>query len=218
MAGSGRWWGRGPQRSIHRTRDAPAPELCLILSSRHNEGRRSADRRIQPLSAPRNQMLPPECVPGAEAGSSEPARLSALHRGLAPATERRDSAQAALHAIGRTQALPAPSFALKRCTSRTGRNAGRVDARTARERGYKPRPQEPHSPHQSAVTGDVPRWARFAGCNGNGDGCQGVCRCRGDGFLPSLIVTAGLDPAVHAEQRPRFGKGKLSLPRQPSAR
>ena len=26
------------------------------------EGRRSADRRIQPLSAPHNQMLPPECA------------------------------------------------------------------------------------------------------------------------------------------------------------
>jgi hypothetical protein len=36
------------------------------------------------------------------------------------------------------------------------RNGGRLDARTARERSYKPRPREPHSPHQSAVTGDVP--------------------------------------------------------------
>jgi hypothetical protein len=43
------------------------------------------------------------------------------------------------------QALPAPSIALKRGTSRPGRNAGGDDARTARERGHKPRPQEPHS-------------------------------------------------------------------------
>ena len=35
-------------------------------------------------------------------------------------------------------------------------NAGGDDARTARERGYKPRPQEPHSLHQLAVTGRRP--------------------------------------------------------------
>src|SRR5208282_6920920 len=45
---------------------------------------------------------------------------------------------------------------LQRCTSRAGHYAGRVDARTARERGYKPRPQEPHSPHRTAVTGRRP--------------------------------------------------------------
>jgi hypothetical protein len=33
--------------------------------------------------------------------------------------------------------------------------AGRIP-RAARERGYKPRPQEPHSLHRSAVAGDVP--------------------------------------------------------------
>jgi hypothetical protein len=54
------------------------------------------------------------------------------------------------------QVLPAPSPALKRSTPRAGRNAGGDDARTARKRGYKPRLQEPHSLHQSAVTGDVP--------------------------------------------------------------
>src|ERR1700684_2857991 len=32
----------------------------------------------------------------------------------------------------------------------------RIDARNARERGYKPRPQEPHPPHRSAVTGRRP--------------------------------------------------------------
>ena len=32
----------------------------------------------------------------------------------------------------------------------------RIDARTARGRGYKPRPQEPHPPHRSAVTGRRP--------------------------------------------------------------
>ncbi len=75
---------------------------------------------------------------------------------LVAATERCDSAQAVLHATERTQALPAPSAALKRSTPRAGRNAGGSDARTARERGYKPRPQEPHSPHPTAVTGRRP--------------------------------------------------------------
>jgi len=62
---------------------------------------------------------------------------------LVAATERFDSAQAALHAESRTRELSAPPIALKRCTSRAGRDAGGDDARTARERGYKPRPQEP---------------------------------------------------------------------------
>ena len=62
---------------------------------------------------------------------------------LVAATERFDSAQAALHAIERMRALPTPLIALKQSTLRTGRRAGGDDARTARERGYKPRPQEP---------------------------------------------------------------------------
>lgn len=48
------------------------------------------------------------------------------------------------------------STALKRSTSRAGRNAGGVDARTARERGYAPHPREPLTPHQPAVTGRRP--------------------------------------------------------------
>ena len=76
---------------------------------------------------------------------------------LAKATERFGSAQAALRAKERAPALPAPSIALKRSTPHPGRSAGGDDARAARERSYEPRPQEPHPPHQSAVTGDVPR-------------------------------------------------------------
>jgi len=64
---------------------------------------------------------------------------------LVPAAERRDSAQAALRANGRAQALPAPSIALKPSTWLAGRHAGGDDARTARVRGYEPRPREPHS-------------------------------------------------------------------------
>jgi hypothetical protein len=75
---------------------------------------------------------------------------------LAPASERQDSAQAALHASERERVLPAPSFALKPSTWHPGRDAGGVDTGAARERGYKPRPQEPHSLHQLAVTGRRP--------------------------------------------------------------
>ena len=82
---------------------------------------------------------------GAEAPQRGRARLSALHRGSRLATECFNSAQAALHAIGRARALPAPSIALKPSTWLAGRHAGGDDARTARERGYEPRPQEPHS-------------------------------------------------------------------------
>jgi hypothetical protein len=46
---------------------------------------------------------------------------------------------------GGRRRYPAPPIALKRSTPLAGPNAGGDDARTARERGYKPRPQEPHS-------------------------------------------------------------------------
>ena len=73
-----------------------------------------------------------------------------------------------------SETLPAPSTAFKRGTSRAGPNAGGDDARTARERGDKPRPQEPHSPRQSAVAGDAPSEGeiRWGVCNCNGDDCQ----------------------------------------------
>ena len=51
---------------------------------------------------------------------------------------------------------PPSAVPVQRGTSRTGRVAGRSDARTARARGYEPRPQEPHPLRRSAVTGDVP--------------------------------------------------------------
>jgi hypothetical protein len=67
---------------------------------------------------------------------------------LASAIERLGSAQAALHANGACRRLPARHrpIALKRSTSRAGHSAGGDDAWTARERGHKPRPQEPQSP------------------------------------------------------------------------
>ena len=57
---------------------------------------------------------------------------------LAAASERRHSAQAALRANERMQALPAPSIALKPGTWHPGRNAEGDDTRAARERIAKP--------------------------------------------------------------------------------
>ena len=53
--------------------------------------------------------------------------------------------------VTRSSLTPKPS------TWHPDRNVEGVDTRTAREQGYKPRPQEPLPPHQSAVTGDTPQ-------------------------------------------------------------
>jgi hypothetical protein len=154
----------------HRSPDASAPEFCQPRRH-HNKAlldspqqRREAERRQahHPLSAPHNQMSPSESARARKRVQRDALASRRSAAALVPATERRTSAQAALHAKERTQALPAPSFALKRSTPRAGRYAGGDDARTARERGYKPRPQEPHSLHQSAVTGDVPDVSEIA--------------------------------------------------------
>jgi hypothetical protein len=60
--------------------------------------------------------------------------FSAPPRLLSRLPNAKDSAQAALHADRRAQALPAPLTALKPSTWRAGRRAGGDDARTARER------------------------------------------------------------------------------------
>jgi hypothetical protein len=151
-----------------RLRPSPAHDDASkrFAVPRKGRGKRSAERRIQPMSARRHQMLPPECASGAVPPPDPPSLAGEGWEGLAfrrstaalaKATERFGSARAALHAKERTRALPAPSITLKRSTPRPGRSAGGVDARAARERGYEPRPQEPHPLHQSAVTGDVER-------------------------------------------------------------
>ena len=116
---------------------------------------------------------------------------------LVAATERFDSAQAVLHAIKRMRALPAPPIALKRSTPRAGLNAGGDDARTARERGYKPRPQEPHSLHQSAVTGRRPSISERRPCNRCSDNCQGSVTSKVTAIKPVAgRFAAALDDAV----------------------
>jgi hypothetical protein len=81
---------------------------------------------------------------------------------LAEATERFNSAQVALHAIGRVRALPTPPSRLSDAPRApvvmpAGRRPDRPGA------GLQARPQEPHSLHQSAVTGDAPRMSKVIG-------------------------------------------------------
>jgi hypothetical protein len=122
---------RGRKNTI-RSRDACAPELCLSHAqiSPPNKGRRSADRRI--ILEPRHQT-----------------RVATQMHAMAqprPCFLR-------LACGGR---YPPHAVPVQRSTSRAGHSAGRTDARAAWERGYKPRPREPHSLHRSAVTGRRP--------------------------------------------------------------
>ena len=123
--------------------------------------KREAERRkAHPSMSAHRRQVDAVCAtcPRAEAARCRgPLAFRRSTAALARATERSSSAQAALRAKERTPALPAPSIALKRSTPRPGRSAGGDDARAARERSYKLRPQEPHSLHRSAVAGDVPR-------------------------------------------------------------
>ena len=120
-----------------------------------SRGRRSAERRIQPMSAHRRKVYA-ACANRLRAEAARCRGPLAFRRStaaLAKATERFGSAQAALHANERTRALPAPPIALKRSTPRPGHSAGGDDARAARERSCELRPQEPHPLHQTVATG-----------------------------------------------------------------
>jgi hypothetical protein len=127
-----------------------APEFCQAIAKKSSLKRREAERRQArlPLAASADAAARP-ALTRARSPLGAPPRLWSQR-------ERCDPIQAALHASERMRALPAPSFALKRGTSRTGHNAGGDDARTARERGYKPRPQEPHSLHVQVCLENTP--------------------------------------------------------------
>src|SRR6266487_6542007 len=74
-----------------------------------NEGRRSAGRRNVFGAASRQRMLPFADAADAAAGlSASPLASRRSTAVLVAATERFDSAQAALHANGRARALPTP--------------------------------------------------------------------------------------------------------------
>ena len=112
----------------------------------------------------------------APAGAAPPPYVSRVTRNIRRGLASRRST-AALAAQMNATAQPRPCFLgrgpngryppnpvpVQRCTSRTGHNAGRSDARTAREWGYEAHPQEPHPPHRSAVTGRRPFDGRDCG-------------------------------------------------------
>ena len=139
-----------------RSRDAHAPEVCPSHFKKALPTREAERRQARIL----------ETAPaGAAAPSVSSAFARKIRRGLASrrstaalATQINAMAQPRPGFLGRAakRALPAAAVPVQRGTSRTGRNAGRLDTRTAREQGYKPRPQEPHPPHRSAVTGRRP--------------------------------------------------------------
>ena len=139
--------------TISRSRRAIARESWQS----HCETKPRRSPKAEGSGAPKGAIVLAALARRGSAPCDRCARLPALHSGacqsertlqLSPGRASRDQ-QA-------TQALPAPSIALKPGTWRSGRNTGGIDTRTARERGYKPRPQEPHSLHQSAVTGRRP--------------------------------------------------------------
>jgi hypothetical protein len=79
------------------------------------------------------RMSPSHCASGEAARPAGRARLSALHRGACSGQlPKLDPGRASRDAVRRR--YPHLGTALKRSTSRAGRNAGGVDARTARER------------------------------------------------------------------------------------
>jgi len=164
-----------------RLRARAMPRYSQASPSKCLPKRREAERRKAHClwsrisgcgSAPHGQMLPPASASGARASRRSTAAL---------ATQINAMAQPKPCFLGRANAgrYPPSAVPVQRGTPQAGRNAGRTDARTARVRGYKPRPREPHPPRQSAVTGDDPSRARLVICNGNRDSCQGTVTVEG---------------------------------------
>ena len=105
------------------------PKPRTLLRLKEKEGRRSAEKaRLSRGASPRQQMLLPACASGEAARSAERARLSALHRGSGFGAEARQHCpgRASRDAVRRRYLHL--GIALKRGTSRAGRNAGGVDA------------------------------------------------------------------------------------------
>jgi len=134
------------------------PELCHATAKKPFSKAKGAERR----KAPSNQRPHRRMRQRASAKSALASRRTTAD--LVATTERCDSVQAALHANGRAQALPTPSVALKRGTSRAGPIAGGDDARTARERKLRALP---------AGTARAPFLSAQDLCNSIGDKLQG---------------------------------------------
>jgi len=142
------------------SRDAHAPEFCHAIPTKPSPKREAERRKARIVEAVLARHGRPLRIASRIGGNTEGARLSALHRGACHANEGHGSApgRASRDPRERRRYLRLGSRS-QRCTSHTGHSAGWSMPGTARERGYEPHPQEPHSPHRSAVTGRRPRWA-----------------------------------------------------------
>jgi hypothetical protein len=143
---------------LAHSRGASASEFCQSDFQEPPKQRREAERRQahRPVtSAPHARVLPHEHASGAVARHTDKRYRLPTLRARSPLGAPRAALAAQIDAT----VQPRPHFVrtggcgryphhrthLQRCTSRTGHSAGRSDAQAARERGYKPRPREPHS-------------------------------------------------------------------------
>jgi len=125
---------------------------CLPLK----EGRRSADRRTFHDRATLSDVAICECFGRGRGLIGDRSPLGAPPRRLPRKLMPWLSPGRVSWDVRQSGRYPTAAVPVQRGTSRTGRNAGRLDTRTAREQGYKPCPQEPHPPHRSAATGRRP--------------------------------------------------------------
>jgi hypothetical protein len=118
-----------------RTRARGLPTKATNSSSpQRNEGRRSAEKaQLSRGATPRIGCCHPNALRARPRAHRSALAFRRSTAALAPANCR-SSIQAALHAMQCAGVTFAFGIALKRSTSRAGRNAGGVDARTARER------------------------------------------------------------------------------------
>ena len=152
-----------------------------VASRANKRGRRSADRRVVKSRATRCDVTAAtRCGRGARHGRSGRPNRPLRARSPLGAPPRLSSRGFRLRAIRSRPRFTRPggpgvtrsSVALKPSTWLADRSVGGVVTRTARERGYKPRPQEPLPPHQSAVAGDTPHGRDCRDIVQNCDVCQ----------------------------------------------
>jgi hypothetical protein len=151
-----------------RSRDAGHPRFGARTETSRPKKARGAERRQARSQEPRHALrrCRRNAVSGAARATADPVARTGPLRARSPlgAPPRLSSRGFRLHAIRsrpRVTRAGGPgvtrsSLAPKPSTWHPDPSVEGVDARTARERGYKPRPREPLPPHQSAVTGDTP--------------------------------------------------------------
>ena len=142
-------------RSLSSGRPPRAGPVGTIRATKRREAER---RQTQSIHWPHLRMR--RASGGTRSPVGVPPRLL-LRRPNATAQLRlRASWDGALTGVTRLQPVPVQRAPRRPVIVPAGRIPG-----AARERGYKPRPQEPHSLHRSAVAGDVPSIERDSPVN-----------------------------------------------------